>query len=88
MKHETRNRFFLIWLAVFCLFPDAVDSRFPEQVDNLPDSVDSFLKGTFSCRSAIKIWKKVYREFGELNSFLFLCKEYDTKHATNEKTML
>jgi hypothetical protein len=28
-------------LTVFCLFPDVVDSRFTEQVDSLPDIVDS-----------------------------------------------
>ncbi len=85
MKQETI--FFLIRLTVFCLFPDAVDSRFPDIVDNLPDFVDVFLKGTFFRRSAVIFRKKVCWEFGELNSFLFLCKEYDTKHATNEKSM-
>jgi len=41
MKHETRNLFFLILVDSLCLFPDLVDSRFAEQVDNLPDIVDS-----------------------------------------------
>jgi hypothetical protein len=31
----------LILLTVFCLFPDVVDSHFTEQVDSLPDIVDS-----------------------------------------------
>jgi len=38
----TFNCLFLISVDIFCLFPDVVDSRFTEQVDNLPDSVDSF----------------------------------------------
>ena len=37
----TFNCLFLISVDIFCLFPDVVDSRFTEQVDNLPDIVGS-----------------------------------------------
>ena len=32
---------FLISVDSSCLFPDVVDSRFPERVDSLPDIVDT-----------------------------------------------
>ena len=38
---EHRNVFSWFRLTVFCLFPDVVDSRFPERVDSLPDIVDT-----------------------------------------------
>ena len=36
-----RGCFFLISVDIFCLFPDVVDNRLPEQVDSHPDNVDS-----------------------------------------------
>ena len=39
--HDTLPCLFLISVDSFCLFPDVVDSHFTEQVDSLPDIVDS-----------------------------------------------
>ena len=57
---------FLIWLTVFCFFPDVVDSRFTEQVDSLPDIVDNvpgfvdiFLKVLTLCLALCTTLEKV-----------------------------
>ena len=49
---------FLIWLTVYCFFPDVVDSRFPELVDNLLETLTPLLKRLSSVFRCYKICKK------------------------------
>ena len=58
---------FLIWLTVYCFFPDVVDSRFPELVDNLLETLTPLLKRLSFVFRCYKICKKKHY----LLNFLF-----------------
>ena len=49
---------FLIWLTVYCFFPDVVESRFPELVDNLLETLTPLLKRLSFVFRCYKICKK------------------------------
>ena len=62
---------FLIWLTVYCFFPDVVDSRFPELVDNLLETLTPLLKSLSFVFRCYKICKKK----------IFFAKTFENRNA-------
>ena len=52
-----KDVFSWFWLTVYCFFPDVVDSRFPELVDNLLETLTPLLKRLSFSWNCWQLWK-------------------------------